>query len=92
MEKLRNDFITNSESNAENYPFVVIGNKIDEGDREISTETAQEWCKSAGDIPYFETSANDYASVENAFRTLVSRSIKYKEEKTAKTVKDVYGV
>ena len=83
METLRNSVIEKSEVDPENYPFVVIGNKIDEEDRKITTDTAQEWCKSAGDIPYFETSANDYASVENAFRTLVSRSIKYKEEKTA---------
>jgi GTPase SAR1 family protein len=40
----------------DNFPFVVIGNKIDlEQQRVVSQKRALAWCQSKGDIPYFET-------------------------------------
>merc|ERR1712130_429684 len=44
----------------ENFPFVVIGNKIDVdggSSRVVSKKKATTWCQSKGDVPYFETSA-----------------------------------
>lgn len=69
-----------------NFPFVVVGNKIDLGTRVISTEQAQEWCKENGNIPYFEIryfldskilksffSAKDGTNVDLPFKEMARR-------------------
>jgi Ras-related protein Rab-7A len=39
----------------ENFPFVLLGNKIDnEANRAVSTKRAQSWCQSKNGMPYFE--------------------------------------
>ncbi|MED6179670.1 hypothetical protein PIB30_002996 [Stylosanthes scabra] len=51
-----------SPSDPENFPFVVIGNKIDidgGNSRVVSEKKARAWCASKGNIPYFETSAKE---------------------------------
>lgn len=55
-----------------NFPFIVMGNKADKesssvDQRQVSLEEAREWCRSMGNIPYFETSAKTALNVENAF-------------------------
>lgn len=41
----------------ENFPFVLLGNKIDnEANRAVSTKRAQSWCQSKNNMPYFEVS------------------------------------
>ena len=54
----------------DNFPFVVIGNKIDrETERRVPKSKVTQWCKSKGPraIPYFETSAKEATKVEVAF-------------------------
>lgn len=41
----------------DNFPFVLLGNKVDLEPRAISAKRAQQWCQSKNNIPYFETSA-----------------------------------
>lgn len=62
----------------ENFPFVLLGNKIDlEGQRVVSTKRAQNWCTNGGrNIPYFETSAKDAINVEQAFMTIAKNALK----------------
>ncbi|XP_051026879.1 ras-related protein Rab-9A-like [Acomys russatus] len=57
----------------ETFPFVILGNKIDVNERQVSTEEAQAWCKDNGDCPYFETSAEDSTNVAAAFEEAVPR-------------------
>lgn len=53
----------------DNFPFVVIANKIDlEPQRVVPQKRALAWCKAKGNIPYFECSAKDGTNVEQAFR------------------------
>jgi GTPase SAR1 family protein len=55
------------------FPFVVIGNKVDVGDkRVVSTEKAADWCRQHG-LPYYETSALDMTNVDAAFEAVVRR-------------------
>jgi len=55
----------------ENFPFVVLGNKLDRAaDRKIQDTRAQQWCKNHGNIQYFETSAKDATNVELAFQAI----------------------
>ncbi|KAF2545589.1 hypothetical protein F2Q70_00021928, partial [Brassica cretica] len=51
-----------SPSDPGNFPFVVIGNKIDVdggNSRVLSEKKARAWCASKGNIPYYETSAKN---------------------------------
>ncbi|KAL0588063.1 Ras-related protein Rab-9A, partial [Plecturocebus cupreus] len=57
----------------ESFPFVILGNKIDISERQVSTEEAQAWCRDNGDYPYFETSAKDATNVAAAFEEAVRR-------------------
>ena len=55
------------------FPFVVIGNKADDGvTRVVSTEQALEWCQNHS-IPYYETSARDAVNVNEAFEAVARR-------------------
>jgi small GTP-binding protein len=55
------------------FPFVVIGNKVDNGTvRVVSTERAMEWCRQRG-LPYYETSARDAINVDTAFEAVARR-------------------
>lgn len=49
-----------SPSDPDNFPFVVLGNKVDvEGgrSRQVSEKKAKQWCASKGGIPHYDTSA-----------------------------------
>uniref|UniRef100_A0A8C3JKV2 small monomeric GTPase n=1 Tax=Calidris pygmaea TaxID=425635 RepID=A0A8C3JKV2_9CHAR len=57
----------------ESFPFVILGNKVDIDERQVSTEEAQDWCRNNGNHPYFETSAKDATNVAAAFEEAVRR-------------------
>ncbi len=57
----------------DSFPFVVLGNKVDVTERQVSSEEAQEWCRESGGYPYFETSAKDATNVADAFEEAVRR-------------------
>lgn len=61
--------------NGKSFPFVVLGNKVDIQDRQVSKEEAQNWCASNGLIPHWETSAKDATNVESAFTAAVQRLV-----------------
>jgi Ras-related protein Rab-7A len=75
FEKLsnwRNEFFSQSHiPDAENFPFVVIGNKTDkENERRVPKASATQWCKTNSPkrpIPLYEASAKDNTMVERAF-------------------------
>lgn len=68
------------------FPFVLLGNKVDVGDRQVNREQAEAWCASNGGMPYFETSAKDNINVEKAFITAAEQL-----KKTEPTMKAVYS-
>ena len=57
----------------ENFPFVVLGNKVDVSDRKVTPEEAGRWCSENGGCPYFETSAKEAINVEQAFEAAIKR-------------------
>ncbi|XP_036401369.1 ras-related protein Rab-9A [Megalops cyprinoides] len=57
----------------ESFPFVVLGNKLDVTERQVSAEDALQWCRENGDYPYYETSAKDATNVAAAFEEAVRR-------------------
>ena len=56
-----------------NFPFVIIGNKVDVENRLVSVDDARDWCNTNGHTPYFETSAKDSTNVNEAFKAAVKR-------------------
>ncbi|CDK25846.1 unnamed protein product [Kuraishia capsulata CBS 1993] len=65
----------------DNFPFVVIGNKIDveENKRLISGKKAQALCAQLGNLPYFETSAKEAVNVEQAFDVVARNALQQEE-------------
>lgn len=43
---------------------------------QVTTKRAQAWCQSKNNIPYFETSAKEAISVEQAFQTIARNALK----------------
>ncbi|KAI4882049.1 hypothetical protein NFI96_007678 [Prochilodus magdalenae] len=68
----------------DNFPFVILGNKVDVTERQVATEEAQRWCHENGGHPYFETSAKDATNVAEAFEEVVSLKLRSKGTLTVK--------
>ncbi|EGG14078.1 Rab GTPase [Cavenderia fasciculata] len=68
----RNDFIEKiGVQNQDTFPFVVLGNKVDEESRVVSEKQALNFVKQlGGNIFYFDTSAKSNINVEEAFSTV----------------------
>jgi Ras-related protein Rab-7A len=78
LESWRDEFLIQaSPRDPDNFPFVVLGNKIDVEDskRAVSTKRANTFCNSKGGIPYFETSAKEAINVEQAFEVIARNAL-----------------
>lgn len=83
LDSWRDEFLIQaSPHDVENFPFVVLGNKIDceESKRMVSQKRAMNWCQSKGNIPYFETSAKEAINVEQAFQTIAKNALQQEAE------------
>ncbi|XP_061869625.1 ras-related protein Rab-7b isoform X2 [Colius striatus] len=74
LDNWRNDFLEKVIPREQDFPMVVLGNKIDICDRQVSKEIASTWCKEK-DIPYFEVSAKNNINVAEAFETLAKQAL-----------------
>jgi len=57
----------------QNFPFVVLGNKMDVENKAVSKEEIESWCKTNGDLPYEETSAKEALNVTQGFEAAVHK-------------------
>jgi Ras-related protein Rab-7A len=82
LDSWRDEFLIQaSPRDPENFPFVVLGNKVDlEGTRAVSQKRALTWCQQKNNIPYFETSAKEAINVEQAFQTIAKHALKQESE------------
>ncbi|EPE03000.1 ras-like protein rab7 [Ophiostoma piceae UAMH 11346] len=81
IEGWRDEFLVQaSPRDPDNFPFVVLGNKIDVEDskRVISNKRALTFCQAHG-IPYFETSAKEAINVEQAFEVIAKNALQQEE-------------
>ncbi|XP_074384296.1 ras-related protein Rab-7b isoform X2 [Zonotrichia albicollis] len=74
LDNWRDDFLEKVIPREQDFPMVVLGNKIDLSDRQVPKETASAWCKEK-DIPYFEVSAKNNINVAEAFETLAKQAL-----------------
>ncbi|KAL3271703.1 hypothetical protein HHI36_022175 [Cryptolaemus montrouzieri] len=76
LDSWRDEFLVQaSPREPENFPFVLLGNKVDLEPRSISSKRAQQWCQSKNNIPYFETSAKEALNVEQAFLAIAKNAL-----------------
>lgn len=81
LESWRDEFLIQaSPRDPENFPFVILGNKVDLESRTVSAKRAQQWCQSKNGIPYFETSAKEALNVELAFQTIARNALAQETE------------
>ena len=83
LDSWRDEFLIQANPHdPDNFPFVVLGNKIDveESKRAVSQKRAMTWCQSKGNIPYFETSAKEAINVEQAFQTIAKNALQQEAE------------
>lgn len=77
LDAWRDEFLIQAAPrDAEKFPFVVLGNKIDiEGQRQTSAAKVEAWAADKGEIPYYETSAKEAINVEQAFLTIAKKAL-----------------
>lgn len=77
----------------EDFPFMVIGNKLDLEDesRAIGSATAKEWCQKNGELDFIETSASKNQNVEEAFLKLATRALARQAEINKKLEESAQG-
>ncbi|NP_001091168.1 RAB7B, member RAS oncogene family S homeolog [Xenopus laevis] len=81
LEFWRKDFLDKIPPPAADFPLIVLGNKIDLNDRQVSKESAMTWCKGKK-VSYLEVSAKNNVNVELAFEILAKKAlIHYQENK-----------
>ncbi|KAL3610626.1 hypothetical protein D5086_001646 [Populus alba] len=90
LNNWREEFLIQaSPSDPENFPFVVVGNKIDVdggNSRVVSEKKAKAWCAAKGNIPYFETSAKEGFNVDAAFQSIAKNALKNEPEEEITSV------
>ena len=81
LTKWKQGFIDNAApDDPKTFPFVVLGNKIDkESERKVDGREGKEWCDANNGIPFYETSAKEGISVEQAFQDIARKALKRME-------------
>eukprot|EP00118_Oscarella_pearsei_P024599 m.306379 g.306379 ORF g.306379 m.306379 type:complete len:206 (+) comp41200_c0_seq1:127-744(+) len=81
LDSWRDEFLIQaSPRDPENFPFVLLGNKVDLDNRAVSQRRAEQWCKSKNDLPVFETSAKEAINVEQAFQKVAKSALMQETE------------
>uniref|UniRef100_A0A3P8U6A6 Ras-related protein Rab-7b n=1 Tax=Amphiprion percula TaxID=161767 RepID=A0A3P8U6A6_AMPPE len=80
LDVWRKEFLFQAEpQDPADFPFIVVGNKTDLSDREVSRGKALQWCEEIG-AEYFEGSAKEDLDVEKPFlRAALSGLWQYKK-------------
>ncbi|KAM4612499.1 ras-related protein rab7 isoform 2-T2 [Polymixia lowei] len=69
LEMWRNEFLIQGEPpDPTDFPFIVVGNKTDLNNREVSRKKALQWCEEIG-AQYYEGSAKEDLDVDKPFMT-----------------------
>lgn len=76
LDSWRDEFLIQaSPREPENFPFVLLGNKVDLDPRSVTGKHARQWCTAKNGIPYFETSAKEALNVEQAFQSIARSAL-----------------
>ncbi|KAK2944499.1 putative Ypt/Rab-type GTPase ypt7 [Blattamonas nauphoetae] len=94
LESWKDEFLTQgSPTDPENFPFIVLGNKSDlEDQRTVATQRAEEWCKSKGNILFYETSSKDNCNVDEAFMEMARIALRREAQEDSREEEDTTDV
>mmetsp|Transcript_15608 Transcript_15608/g.15004 ORF Transcript_15608/g.15004 Transcript_15608/m.15004 type:complete len:261 (-) Transcript_15608:353-1135(-) len=90
LETWQNEFLRQIGGDVTDFPFVVLGNKIDKeetGERRVTRARAEQWCrtKTAGvvgnSISHYETSAKTAINIDDAFSKAATLAVVRGERK-----------
>ncbi|XP_028302000.1 ras-related protein rab7 [Gouania willdenowi] len=82
LDGWRKEFLIQGEpENPSDFPFIVLGNKTDMRDREVSRGKAFQWCEEIGG-DYFEVSAKADVDVEKSFLRAAQRGLQQYKKHT----------
>lgn len=62
-------------SNADDFPFLLLGNKSDLPDKSVQASAAREFAQMNGDMLFFEVSAKTADNVQTSFEHIVRRAL-----------------
>ncbi|KAG8447908.1 hypothetical protein GDO86_015139 [Hymenochirus boettgeri] len=80
LDNWHKEFLVQADpASPDSFPFVVIGNKIDLEERQVSPRQALEWCKTCN-ATYFESSAKEAENVEEAFLEAIRLALKHHKQ------------
>ncbi|XP_053171217.1 ras-related protein rab7 isoform X3 [Scomber japonicus] len=75
LDQWRKEFLVQGEPmDPSDFPFIVVGNKTDLSNREVSHKKALQWCEEIG-AEYFEGSAKEDLDVEKPFLRAAQRGL-----------------
>uniref|UniRef100_A0A1I8HIZ8 Ras-related protein Rab-7b n=1 Tax=Macrostomum lignano TaxID=282301 RepID=A0A1I8HIZ8_9PLAT len=76
LDSWRDEFLIQaSPRDPDNFPFVLVGNKIDLENRGVTKKRAAQWAQTKSNMPYFECSAKEAVNVEAAFMQLAKDAL-----------------
>ncbi|XP_018535505.1 ras-related protein rab7 isoform X1 [Lates calcarifer] len=82
LEVWRKEFLVQGEpQDPSDFPFIVLGNKTDLSNREVSGKKALQWCEEIG-AEYFEGSAKEDLDVEKPFVRAAQRGLQQYKKHT----------
>ncbi|XP_034537265.1 ras-related protein rab7 isoform X2 [Notolabrus celidotus] len=82
LEGWRTEFLIQGEpEDPAEFPFIVLGNKTDLGNREVSAKLAKQWCEEKR-AEYFEGSAKEDRDVEKPFVRAAQRGLQQYKKHT----------
>ncbi|GCB75427.1 hypothetical protein scyTo_0019007 [Scyliorhinus torazame] len=74
LEGWREEILLQIPLEHQDYTFVVLGNKVDITERQVTSDEAEVWCR-ARSIPYFEVSAKEDINVDHAFENIARNAL-----------------
>jgi Ras-related protein Rab-7A len=85
LESWRDEFLLNAiPKDPENFPFVVLGNKVDEVEKRVVTaKRAENWCQQQNSTQHFEVSAKLDRNLAEAFTAMARAALARNNEETS---------
>ncbi|XP_041050632.1 ras-related protein Rab-7b-like isoform X1 [Carcharodon carcharias] len=74
LEGWREEILLQIPLEYKDYPFAVLGNKIDVDARQVASDEAEAWC-TAHNVSYFEVSAKEDINVDHAFENITRNAL-----------------